>query len=445
MKFYKQLSAILCAVLFAFTAVLAAACTPKGQEKGPDPETPVEYTVTFDLGCEGAAPAAQKVKEGELAAKPADPVREGYNFLCWCKDTALAEEFSFSEKIAANMTLHAKWELKQLTVQFDFNYTGAENVTETVKWGETVASKTVAPREGFTFGGWFTEAACVTPYDFTLPVKEDLHLYAQWTDVSKTYYEVTYHLNYPSAPAASSGKVEEGTPAIQPEDPERNGFSFTGWYREEGAETLYDFKTPVTGDLGLDAGGEEAIEEQELVIEAEYIDLEGIAGIGFSSNPEGIGLIQSDYRGMAGASNGFFVGSLYKKGLTLTFTFTSDRAVKGAELKLRLSGELIEQISLTQDDLEMRLNGVKLNFQTIVISGINTDMSLREKHPFADFVIGTGLELSEGENTVTLTVNNSNPISGMIKATAPMVDCLKVKAMANLSYDPITENLRDFE
>lgn len=448
MKHCKKWLSVLCALLLVFVAAFGAACDTEEEPPTPPtppPQDPVTYTVTFVLDCEGTPPAAQTVEKGKSASEPAEPDREGYSFLGWYKDVSAGDKFDFSTKIEGNLTLHAKWEILHLSVVFDFNYSGAQEVKEEVTWGEKVQSKSVDPREGFEFGGWFSDKACVTEYNFDLPVKEDLRLFAKWTDVSKTYYEVTYHYNYPDAPEAIKGTVEEGQPASRPQDPERNGYEFKGWYLEEDASTLYEFGTPVTRDLDLYAGWEEALVEQTLVVEAEYTDLEGIKGIGFSSNPEGIDLIQNDYRGLAKASGGFFVGSLYKRGVTLTFTFTSDRAVGDAELKLRLSGELLETISLTKDEMEVKLNGTKLSYETIVISGIDTDMSKREKREFADFTVGKGLRLNEGENVVTLTITNDKPMTGMIKSMAPMVDCLKVIAKANLDYEPIEDNLRNFD
>lgn len=36
-------------------------------------------------------------------------------------------------------------------------------------------------REGYTFGGWYTDEACTEAYDFSTPVTADMTLYAEWT------------------------------------------------------------------------------------------------------------------------------------------------------------------------------------------------------------------------------------------------------------------------
>ncbi len=44
--------------------------------------------------------------------------------------------------------------------------------------------------------------------------------------------------------------VEEGEKAIKPDDPEKTGFSFNGWYKNE---TLFDFNMPIVSDITLTA------------------------------------------------------------------------------------------------------------------------------------------------------------------------------------------------
>ena len=54
-----------------------------------------------------------------------------------------------------------------------------------VDFQTTADGKLVKPadptREGYTFGGWYTDEACTQAYDFSTPVAADLTLYAKWT------------------------------------------------------------------------------------------------------------------------------------------------------------------------------------------------------------------------------------------------------------------------
>lgn len=67
------------------------------------------YDVTFDSNG-GSNVSNQKVKEGNIVTKPEDPKKEGYTFLGWYLDD---EEFDFDQKVLNNITLTAKWELKE--------------------------------------------------------------------------------------------------------------------------------------------------------------------------------------------------------------------------------------------------------------------------------------------------------------------------------------------
>lgn len=54
-----------------------------------------------------------------------------------------------------------------------------------VDFQTTADGKLVKPadptREGYTFGGWYTDEACTQAYDFSTPVTADMTLYAKWT------------------------------------------------------------------------------------------------------------------------------------------------------------------------------------------------------------------------------------------------------------------------
>ncbi len=67
------------------------------------------YTVAFD-SAGGSAVGTQTVRHGDLAIRPADPVREGHAFLGWFVDGA-DEPFDFSATpILDDLTLRARWD-----------------------------------------------------------------------------------------------------------------------------------------------------------------------------------------------------------------------------------------------------------------------------------------------------------------------------------------------
>ena len=64
-------------------------------------------------------------------------------------------------------------------VKFD-TQGGSSIDNQTPASGSTVAKPADPTREGYTFGGWYTDAACTKAYDFSAAVTADMTLYAKW-------------------------------------------------------------------------------------------------------------------------------------------------------------------------------------------------------------------------------------------------------------------------
>ncbi len=67
------------------------------------------------------------------------------------------------------------------TVTFNANGHGTAPANQTVEDGKTATEPTDPTATGYTFGGWYTDKACTTAYDFTTTVTKDITLYAKWT------------------------------------------------------------------------------------------------------------------------------------------------------------------------------------------------------------------------------------------------------------------------
>lgn len=79
------------------------------------------------------------------------------------------------------------------TVTFDANgRDNAENMpkAQKIEEGQSAFQPTDTPTaEGYTFGGWYTEAACTNAYVFSTAVIENITLYAKWTETKKIYVQ----------------------------------------------------------------------------------------------------------------------------------------------------------------------------------------------------------------------------------------------------------------
>lgn len=81
------------------------------------------------------------------------------------------------------------------TVTFHENAAGVYNMppSQTVENGQAAVESITPQRDGYTFDGWYKDAACTTSFTLTTPVTEDLHLYAGWK-------KVTYLVSLPYLP-----------------------------------------------------------------------------------------------------------------------------------------------------------------------------------------------------------------------------------------------------
>ncbi|WP_017811218.1 InlB B-repeat-containing protein [Paenibacillus shenyangensis] len=205
------------------------------------------YTVNFDSS-EGTSVDSQHVGYGKTVAKPADPTRTGYHFAGWYTDASRTIPFVFgSTVVTGDLTLYADWILNSYTVSFD-TYGGSVVADLAVRHGSSVIRPADPVKNGYTFAGWYTDAARTVPFAFgNAVVTGDVTLYAAWTTNSYTVSFDTY--NGSAVPDLS---VDYGDKAVQPAAPSRTGYLFAGWYTDRSYNTPFDFNhTAITGNLTL--------------------------------------------------------------------------------------------------------------------------------------------------------------------------------------------------
>lgn len=205
------------------------------------------YTVTFDSKG-GSEVEAQGAEFGGLVPKPSDPMKVGYTFKGWFKESACTNAWNFAtDKVIENITLYAKWEVNAYTATFDAN--GGDSVTpETIKknYKEALGELPIATRIGYTFDGWFTKAdetGKKITSETTMPL-DGATYYAHWTI---NEYTVTFDSNGGSEcdPIKKDYNTKLGTLPI----PTKVGYTFLGWFTalEDGTEITKDTLMPVDG------------------------------------------------------------------------------------------------------------------------------------------------------------------------------------------------------
>ena len=147
------------------------------------------YNVKFDGNGKDSGDMSDQEFEYDVSQKlTANAYKKtGYTFSGWA-ETATGNVKYADEKEVKNLTstsgeevtLYAKWTISKYTVTFDSNGGSSINA-QIVKYNEKASEPETAPGlEGYTFAGWYSDAALTTEYNFDTEVTADITLYAKW-------------------------------------------------------------------------------------------------------------------------------------------------------------------------------------------------------------------------------------------------------------------------
>ena len=193
-----------------------------------------KYVALFEA-CGGyCATGFAAVASGSNVTLPS-ATREGYKFNGWYSaeegGTKLGDAGASYKMSAADVTFYAHW-IASRTLTFDA-CGGTYSVTSASYYnGDTVTlSKPVY--DGFYFMGWCeSEDGNGERYTskFVMPDK-DVTLYAIWSETPPAEFTVKFDVN--GGPGSVGNMtVSDGEDLVLPAAPEREGFTFKGWYTE---------------------------------------------------------------------------------------------------------------------------------------------------------------------------------------------------------------------
>ena len=231
----KKLFAVLSFVLLAFAFV---SCENE----------PTVYTVSFVTMEGGSGIPSQMVRDGGYVQYPADPVREGFEFLGWSLDPEHGISYEFSQPVHSNLTLYAMW--KQVELRVDFVTDGGSTVaSQHIAYGDKVSRPADPVKEGHEFTGWYSDASLQEPFDFSTSVKDSMTLYAGW---KADAYTVTFdpYGGVPEGLQTVTVMYGERVPSSEIVTPTREGYDFKGWYYK-GVGGLFSFSDPIVSDTEL--------------------------------------------------------------------------------------------------------------------------------------------------------------------------------------------------
>ncbi len=234
--------------------------------------TPKTYTIKYDLngGNDTITPAtiAAQPKTHGTATKLSDtvPTRESYTFLGW-GTTATATAASYQPgdmySVDGDITLYAVWKENTYTVtlptgqgysisteqsttvthggNFEFTVTVAreyaqKDPTVTVNGGGTLSTPTRTPNGDQSVSYTYTISGITADQIVSVSVSQNLMFTVTFEAPAGTFYR--------------EQQVEQGSIATRPADPEVEGYTFGGWYKNTGwdATDKWDFATDKVTD-----------------------------------------------------------------------------------------------------------------------------------------------------------------------------------------------------
>ena len=171
------------------------------------------YTVTYKVDGEISG-ETESYEYGVDVTLREEPVKEGYTFSHWSRTTGFTMP-------AENVVIEGSFKINSYTVTYkvDGEITGE---VETYEYGTEVKLRSEPSKEGHEFGGWNRTE------DFTMPA-ENVVIEGKF-DVNE--YTVTYLVDGKDYGEKETYKY--GTPVTLRKDPEKEGHTFSGWNQTDG-------------------------------------------------------------------------------------------------------------------------------------------------------------------------------------------------------------------
>jgi len=187
-----------------------------------------DYSITYHLdgGTDPGNPTTYNIDTQTFTLT--NLTKTGYTFAGWTGTglTGPTMTVEIAQGSTGDREYTATWTAKPYTVEFEEN--GGSAVSDiTQDYDTQIMTEPATTKDGHTFGGWYTDAACTDGNEVTFPytIKGAATLYAKWTIES---YALTYDLDGGTDPG-NPATYNINTPTFQLQDPTKDGYTFDGW------------------------------------------------------------------------------------------------------------------------------------------------------------------------------------------------------------------------
>ena len=190
------------------------------------------YTISLNLDGGVGVLSINGVYDSDVS-EPLQPTKTGHTFIGWYQDIEKTILYEFNKMPAYDITVYAKWQINQFTINFNSN--GGSAVDSITKDYNTPITKPANPTmTGYTFKGWFTDEGLTKAYTFKNMPAYDQVLYAKW--------EIgTYKIKFVTAGPAIADISYKYEAEIAPlPTTTRSGYTFVGWFMDNKYTTEFN-------------------------------------------------------------------------------------------------------------------------------------------------------------------------------------------------------------
>ncbi len=188
----------------------------------------------------------KSVKEGEYAATPANPTKDGYKFLYWSLSEDGAKTEVSTYEINGKTTFYAVFEYVPKFYDVIFMSNGAQVSKQSIKEGEYAVSPATPSLDGYEFLYWSLVSGGSKTEVSNYEINGKTTFYAVFEKLPDpiVYYDVIFMVD---GEQHAKQVVENGYYASEPKEPKRDGYTFLYWSLTDGGAEVDVETKKITG------------------------------------------------------------------------------------------------------------------------------------------------------------------------------------------------------